>query len=175
MINYTKKQRFLVERTIMFLVNEVEAFCRNKKPVILHSIRVGMRCMVMERPVVTVIAALLHDLLEDTKCTEQKIKKHFGKRVALYVRALTMDYSFPDYKARWHDNIDRLRRIGPEVILIKALDILDNSPYYQLISHDKKFYAGIRWRATFFRCSFSRELKSVSLYNEYKRMLDRLK
>jgi len=130
MDNYSDKERFNVEKCITFLGNEVNRFCRNKKPVILHSIRVGMKCIDYHRPIETVIVGLLHDVVEDTRCTQQKIQKAFGKRVGQLVQALTMDYAIKDFRERWRNSVARIKSAGPEAILIRLIDMHDNFPYY---------------------------------------------
>jgi (p)ppGpp synthase/HD superfamily hydrolase len=74
-----------------------------------------------------VIAALLHDVVEDTPVTIGEIRSHFGREVAELVMAL----SEPDKKAPWEDRkAHTLRYLGDqasdEVLLVALADKLDN-------------------------------------------------
>jgi (p)ppGpp synthase/HD superfamily hydrolase len=172
---YSKNELLQVEKAIIFLINETNRFCRNKKPFVLHGIRVGVKCMEYQRPVSTVIAGLLHDLIEDTKCTEFQITKRFGRKAGILVRALTMDYSFTDYQLRWHDAAERLKISGDEVILIKALDIIDNMPYYSQQVTRKMDRQKLMWKWDFFKRAFSVELKRLKLFSTYTKQLRTVK
>ena len=44
---------------------------------------------------VTLVAALLHDTIEDTDATPEEIRKHFGDQVLSVVKELTDDKSLP--------------------------------------------------------------------------------
>jgi (p)ppGpp synthase/HD superfamily hydrolase len=74
-----------------------------------------------------VIAALLHDVVEDTPVTSEELRAHFGQEVMELVTAL----SEPDKKASWEERkahtIDYLKeRANDEVLLIALADKLDN-------------------------------------------------
>ncbi|MFA6553518.1 MAG: HD domain-containing protein [Patescibacteria group bacterium] len=172
---YSDKDRFLLEKAITFLVTEVNHYCRNKKPVILHSIRVGLTCAEYRRSIATVIAGVLHDVVEDTKCTHAKITKQFGRRVGRLVGVLTMDYSHPDYQVRWRQSVQRIRNSGSEAILIKSVDIIDNMPYYSHWVTDQAGRRILTWKWNFFRQSFARELKRLHLYAVYSKHLRSVK
>lgn len=121
-----------IERAIQYLVHSFENSGDNPKPVILHSIRVGMNLYHRGYKRCIVISALLHDLLEDTDVTSEKIRSKFGKEVANVVEATSFDDDIDDYIERSFDIYSRCFNLGREAVIVKAADILDNSDYYGL-------------------------------------------
>ena len=85
------------------------------------------------------IAALLHDTVEDTEITIEDIRYKFGYKVAVMVKGLT-DISKPEdgnRKARKEIDKDYLANQGSRVKTIKLADLIDNSK--SIIKHDPKF------------------------------------
>ena len=68
-------------------------------PYIVHPLAVAGLLIRSGCPEHMVIAALLHDVLEDTPVTVEEIRSHFGREVAELVMAL----SEPDKKAPWEE------------------------------------------------------------------------
>lgn len=75
-----------------------------------------------------VIAALFHDLLEDTDYPAEEIEQQFGRDVRLMVEALTkkVDEDYDDYMKRIIQGKCMTRSILPEVYLIKKADMKDH-------------------------------------------------
>lgn len=71
------------------------------------------------------IAALLHDVLEYTPCTEGQILKLFGKRVVELVREVTDDKSLPKH-VRKQLQVERASRGSYGAKIIKLADKLSN-------------------------------------------------
>jgi len=88
-------------------------------PYIVHPLRV--MAAVEDHPVYIRIAAVLHDTVEDTDASLAGIELRFGRRVADLVDALSRrpGESYGDFIVRVH-------AAGPNAILIKRADILDN-------------------------------------------------
>lgn len=61
---YTKEQLDQFEKAIDFLVDQVQNFCRNEKPVILHSIRVGVRLIEQHEDETTIQYTEPYDILK---------------------------------------------------------------------------------------------------------------
>lgn len=121
-----------IERAIQYLVHSFESSGDNPKPVILHSIRVGMHLYDRDYEKRIVISSLLHDLLEDTDVTSDEIRSKFGKDVADIVEATSFDENIDDYLERHYDIYKRCFELGRSAVAVKAADILDNSDYYGL-------------------------------------------
>lgn len=85
------------------------------------------------------VAALLHDTLEDTETEYQEIFDKFGKEVADMVLDLT-DISCPeDGNRATRKEIDRQHtaKASPEAKTIKLADLISNSK--SIVEHDKEF------------------------------------
>lgn len=102
------------------------------QPYVVHPIRVMQMAQVLyENKIISedaVIAAVLHDVIEDTKTTEQDIKKLFGDKVANYVRLMTNPSKGMTLPREDRKRIDRehLASCPFEVQVIKIIDRIDN-------------------------------------------------
>lgn len=121
-----------IERATQYLVHSFESSGDNPKPVILHSVRVGMNLYNRDYEKHVVISGLLHDLLEDTDVTSDEIRSKFGNDVANIVEATSFDVNIDDYLERHYDIYRRCFNLGRDAVVVKAADILDNSDYYGL-------------------------------------------
>jgi (p)ppGpp synthase/HD superfamily hydrolase len=96
-------------------------------PYIVHPLAVATLLIRTGSPEPLVIAALLHDVVEDTPLNIQEIRSRFGLKVADLVTAL----SEPDKKAPWEDRkahtIDYLENhADDDVLMVSLADKLDN-------------------------------------------------
>ena len=82
--------RHEIERALFFLSNALQKSGHNAKPVFLHSIQVAEMLWERDFPQDIVIAAILHDVIEDTDVTIQEIECKFGQQVMRYVDVLTI-------------------------------------------------------------------------------------
>ncbi|MCH2045534.1 MAG: HD domain-containing protein [Saprospiraceae bacterium] len=76
--------------------------------------------------------ALLHDVVEDTKCSLQDIDDAFGERVAEGVWALTKDEELPK-EARMEDSLSKILGQPDEIRVVKLADRtcnLKKPPFY---------------------------------------------
>jgi GTP diphosphokinase / guanosine-3',5'-bis(diphosphate) 3'-diphosphatase len=73
------------------------------------------------------VAALLHDLVEDTATEIEAIEAQFGARVAAIVSAMTEDSSIADYRERKEEHRQRARDAGRDVALVFVADKLSNA------------------------------------------------
>ena len=120
-----------IERALFFLSNALQDSGHNTKPVLLHSIQVAE--MLWERgfPQDVVIAAVLHDVVEDTDITIDDVEQSFGHQVAVYVDALTVSDTQDIMQS-----FARTAELGSEALSIRAADHIQNSYYYHLASTD---------------------------------------
>lgn len=116
------------EQAIRLMLRAHEGQIRKAEPEIpyvAHLIHVGMIVLESGGDEDTVIAALLHDVLEDTDVTPEELDASFGPRVTAFVREVTEDKTL-----RWADRktrmIDQLRMATGEACLIAAADKISN-------------------------------------------------
>ncbi len=170
MLIYNAKEQKEIEKAVIFLVNKFDECCKNKKPVILHSINVGLGLMDLEQSVEIVQAGILHDLVEDSNCTTSDIEKEFGKNVGKTVAALTFDEKISDYKKRWYEAITRIIDQGEDVMMIKVLDNMQNLPYYIKIS-DPKVKKDVIWKHQYTTTKFKKYFQGNEIFKKYEKMV----
>lgn len=155
----------LLEKAVKFLVSSVERSGKNPKPVIIHSLRVALNLDALKEHADVVVAALLHDLVEDTSVTLDEIKSIFGDEVARLVSALTFDQSISDKRERYIEGFIRCHRAGRIALIIRVADILDNSDYY-LLAEDKKTYTFLLEKMKYFLDLSRTTISSDPLWKE---------
>ena len=127
---YTKIENGLIEKAIIFLVNEYTKTGFNEKPVIFHSLRVACLLTETDVSVNTVVAAVLHDLIEDSEVRLEQISKEFGIDVATLVDAVSFNPAVANKEEQYREMFERTKKVGREALIIKCADVLDNSDYY---------------------------------------------
>jgi GTP diphosphokinase len=120
-----------IERALFFLSNALQDSGHNTKPVLLHSIQVAEMLWEKGCPQDVVIAAVLHDVVEDTDITIDDVEQSFGHQVAVYVDALTVSDTQDIMQS-----FARTAELGSEALSIRAADLIQNSYYYHLASTD---------------------------------------
>ena len=122
----------LIERAFFLAKEAHEGVCRRSgEPYILHPLAVA-RIVVDEigLGVKSVVAALLHDVVEDTDYTVEDIESRFGAKIALMVDGLTKMSGV--FKTSASEQAENFRKVlltlsdDVRVILIKIADRLHN-------------------------------------------------
>jgi len=128
---YSYVEQTEIEEAFKFLVLSFQQRrVRNRnKPVVLHSIRVGMYLYQLDYPRDIVISGILHDLLEDTDLSYDILKRKFGEKIARLVQACSFDVSIKDKKEQYNEVFTRCLQEGKEALLVKIADLIDNLPY----------------------------------------------
>lgn len=70
--------------------------------------------------------ALLHDVLEDTDCTYDRLFSKFGENIANGVDALTKDKTLDSKKLQMQDSIERILTQPYEIQIVKLADRITN-------------------------------------------------
>jgi guanosine-3',5'-bis(diphosphate) 3'-pyrophosphohydrolase len=77
---------------------------------------------------VVLVAALLHDTIEDTETTRRELEQHFGTEVAAIVSELTDDKSLPKAE-RKRLQVEPAPHISHRAKLVKLADKIANLRY----------------------------------------------
>ena len=116
---------------------------KSGEPYIIHPIAVAEIVADLELDTDSVIAALLHDCIEDTETTHQEIAKRFGEPVATLVEGVTK-LTKMQYVTKEEEQMENLRKMfmamaqDIRVILIKICDRLHNMRTMQYQSPKKQ-------------------------------------
>jgi (p)ppGpp synthase/HD superfamily hydrolase len=95
-------------------------------PYIGHPIAVARELRRNGLPEETVVAGVLHDVVEDSELTVGDVVEQFGVRVGELVAALTDDRHIDDYEERKREHRGRVEEAGPDAAAIYAADKLVN-------------------------------------------------
>lgn len=156
-----------IEAAVLMLVDCVRKNCRNPKPLIWHSLKVGCKLYELGESKEIVIAGILHDLLEDTSCKISQIKNKFGPKVTDLVLASTFDARIKDYKERWRKSIAQIKKAGPKAMLIKIIDANNNLSFISLIEDENKLKE-VLWKHRLIIDSFKPEMDKSPVFKEYQ-------
>ncbi len=127
------RDSFKIEEAISYLVEHYNKSGKNSKPVILHSLRVGMYLLEYGYDADTIIVGILHDLIEDSDVTMEEIGEKFSPKVAAWVDALSFRPEIEDHIERYQEMFKRIILAGKMPTIVKAVDLLANSFYIRLI------------------------------------------
>lgn len=123
-----------MDKAVHYAAKNILESGHNSKPVLSHSFRVADLLYKLDYSEDIVIAAVLHDLIEDTNVTYEKIKNDFGKKVADIVQAVSFDPNISDYieqtKCMFKNCID----YGVEAVLVKCSDLIQNIDFVQFVN-----------------------------------------
>ena len=134
----------LVEKAIKFADEKHEGQTRKTgEPYIVHPLSVALKLAEMKMDIPTVVAGVLHDVLEDTEATEGEIEREFGKEILKLVRGVT---KLDKHKFRSQDEAqaENFRKLllataqDPRVLIIKLVDRLDNIRSLSIFRRDKQ-------------------------------------
>jgi len=95
-------------------------------PYIIHPLSVARILIEQDQPDTTVVAGILHDVIEDTPVTREDIQADFGTLVADVVAAV----SEPDKALAWEDRkrgtLETIRSGSEAAVWVELADKLDN-------------------------------------------------
>jgi (p)ppGpp synthase/HD superfamily hydrolase len=97
------------------------------EPYVEHCRRVAHTVFLHTRETDVIVAALLHDTLEDTATSYEELRNEFGVNVADMVRALTNDEQcMASMGGKRNYLASKVNELTPNQLLIKLADRLDN-------------------------------------------------
>jgi (p)ppGpp synthase/HD superfamily hydrolase len=95
-------------------------------PYILHPLAVAKILIECECAVEVVVAALLHDTIEDTPVTAAEIQERFGAAVARMVEEASEPDRSDSWENRKHRTVAHIASVSPGAALVEVADKLDN-------------------------------------------------
>ena len=113
------------------------------EPYIIHPLSVAAILVGLGMDSESVMAGLLHDVVEDTDCTVEEITKQFGREVALLIDGVTKLGKIP-YSSREEQQAENLRKMlmamaeDIRVIIIKFADRMHNLATLEYMSPQKQ-------------------------------------
>ncbi len=117
---------------------------RENKPYISHPLETAMILAGLHADEDTLIAAILHDVPEDTEKTIEEIETRFGKRVSFLVEGVTKLSKVHYQNNMAQRQVDSLKKLfihtaqDPRIILIKLADRLHNMRTLNFIEAPEK-------------------------------------
>jgi len=131
----------LYERALLFAI-QAHGDQKRKytgEPYIVHPIRVASMVRESGASTAAIVAALLHDVLEDTAVTHGQLVDEFGEYIARLVYQISdMSTAEDGTRAmRKAAHLEFLAIAEPEAQTIKVCDIIDNASSVRL--HDQRF------------------------------------
>ncbi len=142
--NYSEAEAALVEKAYYFAYTAHAGQKRKSgEAYIMHPVAVAKILLSFGMDYQSVIAALLHDVVEDTPVTSEEVKKRFGEDVALLVEGVTKLGKVP-LAGREEQQAENLRKLllamseDIRVIIIKLADRLHNMRTLKYVPEQKR-------------------------------------
>ena len=180
----------LVDKAIIYAVNAHKGVPRRGRdfPYIVHPLEALTIVATMTSEPELLAAAVLHDVVEDTPCTVEDIRREFGDRVADLVDAETEKHDHSRSREEsWHDRknaaLEELKHAGRDVKIVALGDKLSNM---RAIARDYVRYGDDFWQqfhakdprshAWRFRALVEAmaELKGMEAYEEFAALVEKV-
>ncbi|WP_027339705.1 RelA/SpoT family protein [Halonatronum saccharophilum] len=143
--SYTKDPDLdLIKRAYYFAKEAHQGQFRvSGEPFVIHPLEVAKIMARLELDVISISAALLHDVVEDTPVTTEELREEFGPEIELLVNGVTK-LSKIDFKSKEEHQAESLRKMfiamakDIRVILIKLSDRLHNMKTLKFLPKKKQ-------------------------------------
>lgn len=165
---FAKAIKFLVDK-VLDNKGEQRASVRTSKPLVVHSLEMAFYLKQLGYKNDIVIAAVLHDLLEDTGTKREEIKELFGEKITRIVEAVSYDFGSnknADYKSSF-DNMADFK----EALIVKSADLIENVRFFQFAPDDEKPGLIEKWN---YFLKIAQKISKEPVYIELKKLLNNL-
>ena len=113
------------------------------EPYIIHPLSVAAVLVRLGMDTDTIMAALLHDVVEDTPCTDEDLEKQFGSKIARLVDGVTKLGKFPYVSKEEQQGVDLQKMMlatveDIRVIIIKFADRMHNMSTLEYVSVERQ-------------------------------------
>lgn len=126
------------EKTVQLLCKYMPVGKERRKPLLMHTLRVGMYLYERNYSSDIVLAGLLHDILEWTESPDETIQDEYSNNVYAIVKANTKDRGIVDPVERRREYIDRCVAVGKDALIVKAADTLDSYRFYTSVNNPEE-------------------------------------
>ena len=149
---------------------------------IFHPFTVGMLLQRTGMSEDTVIAGILHDVVEDTKYTLDDIENIFGKNVRKIVDEVTEDKSL-EWKKRKEEAIEKVRNASIQGKMVECADKINNlESLYDLLQEKgaevwknfNKPYSEQKWYYTEMYQAVVDNAENNQFFERYKKILNKV-
>ena len=138
------EDKALIEKAFLFARSHHEGQFRvSKEPYIIHPVEVAKILISLKTDSHTVMAAFLHDILEDTDTSPETIQQEFGEDVLTIVQGVTKlgKYHFNSKEERQAENFRKMfiaMASDIRIIFLKLADRLHNMRTLNFMREDKQ-------------------------------------
>jgi len=129
---YKTQDEFYFEEATRFLVENMPREASDKKPVLLHCIRVWNYLIQKWYSRDVVIAWYLHDIIEDSQVSPESISSIFGQNVLEIVLANSKNPNI-EKENILQDMVARCHVYWKDAMIVKSADVIDNYHFYKKI------------------------------------------
>ena len=138
-----EKEKELLNKAFVFAQNaHLEQKRMSGEPYFIHPFETAKILASLGMDTQTIVAGLLHDVLEDTKITEEEIQKNFGDDILFLIKGVT---KLGTLKYRGHErHVESLRKFfvamanDLRVVIIKFADRLHNLRTLEFVHAEKR-------------------------------------
>ena len=127
-----------LDRALHFASKRLQESGHNPKPVLLHSAKTALCLYNLDYSRDIVVAAVLHDLIEDTDTVAADIENAFSPAIAGIVEACTFSPDIEDDLDQARDMLERCAAYGNDALIVKCADLLDNIGYVHLAPEERQ-------------------------------------
>ena len=122
-----------MDKALHYVAHNLELTGHNSKPVLFHSFKVGYLLFNYGYSENIVVAALLHDLIEDTDITYDDLKNEFSIEVANLVKTVSFNPNISDEYEQAKEMFNNCLEYGFDALIIKCSDLIDNIGFIKFV------------------------------------------